>query len=90
MDSYVDVSSWKKGRAGRKKKELDIEKIKNGPLHRRGNLRSLAKAVDVPESTFFDRFSEGIIRRHSNAVKPQLDSKKHEIKGRILPFNIKI
>lgn len=66
----TDVSSRKKGRVGRKKLEFDLSRVQKVPLRRRMNIRSLACALNMPKSTLYDRIKEGLIRSHTNAVKP--------------------
>lgn len=59
--------------AGRKRSiELSLDKMKEIPLRRRTNIRSLAKALEMSRSTVHRRIKEGCVRPHSNAVKPSL------------------
>jgi hypothetical protein len=58
---------------GRKKVDLDLERMAQIPLKRRTNIRSLAAALDVAPATLHRRFKDGMINlRHSNALKPAL------------------
>ncbi|EAZ12962.1 hypothetical protein OsJ_02882 [Oryza sativa Japonica Group] len=68
----VNVDSRKHGNSGRKKVEIDLSVIAAIPLHQRRNIRSLAQALGVPKSTLHRWFKEGLIRRHSNSLKPYL------------------
>lgn len=68
----VDVSRRLHGRVGRKKNHFDVNKVSEVPLHRRTSIRSLAKAMTVPQTTLYRRIKEGDIRPHMNAVKPYL------------------
>lgn len=68
----VDFSSRKQGRVGRKRAQIDINKVAEIPLRRRTSVRSLAKAMDVPQTTLYRRIKEGDIRPHTNAIKPYL------------------
>ncbi|KAF7123388.1 hypothetical protein RHSIM_Rhsim12G0027300 [Rhododendron simsii] len=74
----ANVSSKKRGRAGRKRRQIDWNKVKEIPRHRRTNIRSLSEAMKVPKSTLHPRIKEGKIRPHSNALKPYL-SDEHKI-----------
>lgn len=71
----LNVASKKKGVAGRKKKALEIDKFKEIPLTFRKNIRSIAAKMDIPKSAIHRRFKEGVIKRHSNSVKPFLTEK---------------
>ena len=68
----VDVSQRRKKKCGRKKIPIDIQKIIDIPLHRRTTLRTLAEALGISYTTLYRRVKEGLIRRHSNALKPHL------------------
>ena len=75
----VDVSNKKTGRCGRKPAEIDVSRITTIPLNRRSTLRSLAKSLDVGISTLHRKFKLGLLRRHSNTLKPHLkESNKRE------------
>ncbi|KAM3217055.1 hypothetical protein P3L10_026498 [Capsicum annuum] len=68
-----------KGRVGRKRIEVDINQVKEIPLCRRTNIRSLSFAMNMEKSTIFRRVKYETIRAHSNSVKPQLteENKKY-------------
>ena len=68
----VDVSNQKKGRVGRKRKDLDLSRVVTIPLNRRRTLRGLSKALGVSCTTLHSRFEWGHLRRHSNKVRPHL------------------
>ncbi|BAT15691.1 Os12g0125600 [Oryza sativa Japonica Group] len=68
----VNVSSRKKTNSGRKKNEIDLSDVANAPLQLRGTLRSFASAAGIPKSTLHRMLKEGLIRRHSNTLKPLL------------------
>lgn len=68
----VNVSSRKKTNSGRKKNEIDLSDVANVPLQLRGTLRSFASAAGIPKSTLHRMLKEGLIRRHSNTLKPLL------------------
>ncbi|EEE54315.1 hypothetical protein OsJ_01270 [Oryza sativa Japonica Group] len=68
----VNVDSRKHGNSRRKKVEIDLSVIAAIPLHQRSTIRSLAQALGVSKSTLHRWFKEGLIRRHSNSLKPYL------------------
>lgn len=68
----VDVSSKKPGRAGRKRKELDLARTSTIPLNKRRTIRSLARSLGVARSTLHKRFQLNELNRITNTVKPHL------------------
>jgi len=62
----------KRGRSGRKKKEIDSDLIKLIPLVNRKNVRALAAGMSLSASTIHRVIKDGRIKRHSNAIKPFL------------------
>lgn len=53
--------------------------VLNVPLHKRNTIRSLARALGVKRSSLHRWFNEGLLRRHSNSLKPFLkDANKQE------------
>ncbi|EAZ12245.1 hypothetical protein OsJ_02131 [Oryza sativa Japonica Group] len=68
----IDVRSRKKKNCGRKKKEINLTDVANVPLQQRGTLRSFASASGIPKSTLHKMLKEGLLRRHSNTLKPLL------------------
>ena len=68
----IDVSSRKKKNSGHKNNEINLSDIANVPLQLRGTLRSFASAAGVPKSTLHRMLKKGILRRHSNTLKPLL------------------
>ena len=77
----VDISSRKPKNCGRKKVEVDLSQVQTIPLHRRSNLRSLTKALGSNKSTLHRLFKQGLLRRHSNTIKPYLteENKKERL-----------
>lgn len=69
-DSAYDVSTRFAGRAVRKRVQIDCSRVADIPLRRQKTICSLAHAMDVPKSTLHQRIKEGVLRRHSNALKP--------------------
>jgi hypothetical protein len=82
--AHVDVSH-RMSRCGRKRAEIDLEKIRDVPLHKRTTIASLAHALGVNKSSLFRLMQSGKIRRQSNAIKPFL---KEENKRTRLQFCI--
>lgn len=71
---FADVSSHMKN-CGRKKKDYTqaINIIKNVPLNRRGSLRSLSAAIQVPLTSLYRRFREDKqFEKISSHLKPTL------------------
>lgn len=60
------------GRVGRKRVHFDLNLVKEALLCRRTNIPSLACVVDMATTTVFRRIKEGVIRSHTNAIKPYL------------------
>ncbi|KAE8781434.1 hypothetical protein D1007_45294 [Hordeum vulgare] len=81
----VDVSNKKKGRSGRKRKDLDLSRTSTIPLNKRRTIRALARSLSVPRSTLHRRFQMDELKRVTNTVKPTL---KPENKVRRLEFCI--
>lgn len=68
----VDVSSKKKGRVGRMRKDLDLSRVTTIPFNRRKTLRALARELDVSKTTLYNRFQWGELERCTNTLKPFL------------------
>ena len=71
----ADVSSNKKKKCGRKRKDYskNLANMKNIPMNRRGSIRCLSAAINIPKSTLFDVFKRGNdFKRISSTVKPYL------------------
>jgi len=68
----VDVNGLKPKNCGRKKIQVDLSTVPDIPLNRRGTIRSLANALGVNKSTLHRSFKQGLLRRHSNSLKPYL------------------
>ncbi|XP_059634636.1 uncharacterized protein LOC132276975 [Cornus florida] len=78
----IDVSSKKRNRVGRKRLQVDLNKVSEIPLRQRTNIRSLSFVMQVAKSILHRRIKDGLIRPHSNALKPSLTEKKK--KARLL------
>ncbi|XP_047259362.1 uncharacterized protein LOC124891805 [Capsicum annuum] len=70
--SSLDVSLRLRGKVGRKRIGVDINQVKEIPLCRRTNIRSLAFAMNMAKSTVFRHVKDGTLRQHSNSIMPQL------------------
>lgn len=68
----VDVSSKLQGRVGRKRIQINENEFTGLSLRERSNVRSLSSALSIAKSTVHRRIKEGLIRPHSNALKPYL------------------
>lgn len=68
----VDVSSKKIKNCGRKRIEVDLSRIQGVQLHQRTTLTSFSNALGVSYSKLYRLFKKGVLRRHSNAIKPHL------------------
>ncbi|XP_013658179.1 uncharacterized protein LOC106362896 [Brassica napus] len=60
------------GNCGRKKIPLNLNQVKSIPFHKRTSLRSLSKSLGIATSTLHKRVKEGMLRHHTNAIKPSL------------------
>ncbi|CAM0952969.1 unnamed protein product [Alopecurus aequalis] len=68
-----DFSNKRKGRCGRKRRELELdERVPQVPLNKRGTLRALARSLDIPFTTLQRRLEWGDLRRHTNSLKTHL------------------
>ncbi|KAJ0247163.1 hypothetical protein HA466_0166060 [Hirschfeldia incana] len=76
----VDVSHRRKGKCGRKKTHIDLSRIVAVPLCRRKTLRSLAASLDLSCTTLFRCLKEGLIKRHTNAIKPSVSEKTERVR----------
>ncbi|KAL7598103.1 hypothetical protein Lser_V15G26393 [Lactuca serriola] len=68
---------------GRKRIQINLNQVSEIPLRRRSNIRSLAKSLNVSKSTMHRQIKEGVLRPHTNAIKPTLT---HENKRARLEF----
>ncbi|VFQ76659.1 unnamed protein product [Cuscuta campestris] len=68
----IDVRSRLVGKKGRKRTVMDAQAIADTPLRKRTNVRSLAAAIGKPKSTVHEWINKGMLRSHSNAIKPFL------------------
>ncbi|GAA0142538.1 hypothetical protein LIER_03415 [Lithospermum erythrorhizon] len=77
----VDVSHNKTGNVGRKRVQVELPKILEVPLQQRTTLRSLSYALKVCRTSLHRLLKHGLIRRHSNAIKPLLkdDNKRAQL-----------
>ncbi|KAE8790025.1 putative transposase [Hordeum vulgare] len=71
----VVVASKRKGRVGRKRKDLDLSRASTIPLNRRRTVRAITRSLGIPRSTLHRRFKLGELKRVSSTVKPYLKPK---------------
>ncbi|KAI5382333.1 uncharacterized protein LOC127110547 [Lathyrus oleraceus] len=57
---------------GRKRVQLDLELMCQVPLSKRSTYRSLACALNIPKTSLVRLHKVGVIRRHTNTLKPYL------------------
>eukprot|EP00172_Hildenbrandia_rubra_P000415 Plantae.Rhodophyta-Hildenbrandia_rubra.ctg11989.p1 GENE.Plantae.Rhodophyta-Hildenbrandia_rubra.ctg11989~~Plantae.Rhodophyta-Hildenbrandia_rubra.ctg11989.p1 ORF type:complete len:183 (+),score=24.38 Plantae.Rhodophyta-Hildenbrandia_rubra.ctg11989:1-549(+) len=81
---YADVRSRKPGRSGARPENIDsqLDLIPEAPLRRRGTLRCLSHAIDMPLTSLWRALKNDKIKRISSAVKPALteENKKERLK----------
>ena len=78
----VDVKSLRPKNCGRKKIQVDLTRVADIPLNRRGTIRSLAYGLQSSKSTVHRLFKEGMLRRHSNALRPYLKEENKQARLR--------
>ncbi|KAI5439433.1 hypothetical protein KIW84_024998 [Lathyrus oleraceus] len=67
-----DASHKRTKNCGRKRVAVDIEKVRDISLAKRSTLQSLAFALGISKTALFKFVKDGTLRRHSNALKPQM------------------
>ena len=78
----VDVKSLRPKNCGRKKIQVDLTRVVDISLNRRGTIRSLATALNINKSSLHRLFKEGLLRRHSNSLKPYLKEENKQARLR--------
>ncbi|GJN31208.1 hypothetical protein PR202_gb19574 [Eleusine coracana subsp. coracana] len=68
----VSVASKKKGKVGRKPVQINLEALRNIDLKDRMTIEDVAKHLGCCVSTVQKYLKQGLIRRHSNSIKPFL------------------
>ncbi|XP_026428649.1 uncharacterized protein LOC113324548 [Papaver somniferum] len=68
----VDISSKMVNRVGRKRIELDLDRIKLIPLRKRTIIRGITHELNLSTSTVHRLIKDGNLRPHSNALRPGL------------------
>jgi hypothetical protein len=76
-----DASHKRTKNCGRKRIEIDIESVRQVPLSKRDTYRSLAHALGVNKNILLNYKKEGVLRRHTSALKPYL--KEDNLKDRL-------
>ncbi|GJM86927.1 hypothetical protein PR202_ga02830 [Eleusine coracana subsp. coracana] len=70
--NVVDVKSRKRGRSGRKETPIDLEPLRNIPLNERMTLDEVSRRLHVGKAKLIRYMRKGLLRRHSNNIKPYL------------------
>jgi hypothetical protein len=68
----VDIGSRKPKNSSQEKVQVDLSQVAIIPLSRRSTIRSLAQALGSNKSTLHRLFKQGLLRWHSNTIKPNL------------------
>jgi hypothetical protein len=68
----VVVSSFKKGRVGRKAIVVDLEVLRNIPLKDRMTLEDVCVKLNLSKWKVLRIMKQGLLRHHSSSVKPFL------------------
>jgi hypothetical protein len=68
----VNVVSRKRGRVGHKKIPVDLKHLRNIPLKDRMTLEHVNEVIGISMSTLHRYLQQGLLRRHSNSIKPHL------------------
>ncbi|XP_057783851.1 uncharacterized protein LOC131001479 [Salvia miltiorrhiza] len=76
----VDVLSRKARNCGRKRIEVDLSPVQQIDLHQRTTLTSLSEALRVSYLKLYRLFKQGVLRRHSSAIKPYLKEENKTIR----------
>jgi hypothetical protein len=63
-----------------------MSRIATIPLHRRSTIRKLASELSVSKSWLHKQFKRGLLRRHSNALKPCLKEENQKRKAKMVHF----
>lgn len=72
-DGMTSVLHRKTKNCGRKRIQIDMERFRNLPLQQRTTVRASASGMNISPSLFYNNYKKyGKIRRHTNAIKPQL------------------
>jgi len=69
---HADVSSKRAGNCGRKRVQVDLDRVRDIPLKKRTTIRDLSEALDVSRGTLTRCIQSKEIRKNSNAIKPAL------------------
>lgn len=68
----IQVRGSKKGRPRMKKYEVNVDQIQQVHYQKRGTIRALAGSIHVPKTVVGRWAKQGLIRAHTNAIKPNL------------------
>lgn len=84
----VNVLHRKTKNYGRKTIHVDLSRMHEILLHRRTTLKALTEALNVSYTTLFGLLKQGLIRRHTNAIKPYLKNEQNNA-SQILHINVR-
>ncbi|XP_057248271.1 uncharacterized protein LOC130590238 [Beta vulgaris subsp. vulgaris] len=71
-DARIDVNHRKTGRVGRKRIQLDPQRLMAIPLRKKTTIRATAASLGIHRSTLHRLVKRGAIKKHTNAIKPHL------------------
>ncbi|XP_057250640.1 uncharacterized protein LOC125497841 [Beta vulgaris subsp. vulgaris] len=75
----INAKHKKKGRSGRKFIDVNLDTLRAIPKKNRTTLRSFGEALQVSPSTIYRWVKRGILRPHTNSIKPKL-TEAHKVK----------
>ncbi|GJN30451.1 hypothetical protein PR202_gb18759 [Eleusine coracana subsp. coracana] len=76
----ISVASKKKGKVGRKPVQINLEALRNIDLKDRMTIEDVAKHLGCCVSTVQKYLKQGLIRRHSNSIKPFLTDANKKVR----------
>lgn len=82
----IDVSNHR-SHCGRKRVQIDLNMLRDIPVLKRRTLDDLSRHLKVSKATLSKLKKEGLIRKHSNSLKPHLTQQKHEGKTTVVHFH---
>ncbi|KAL2936298.1 Guanylate-binding protein 1 [Bienertia sinuspersici] len=77
-DEHINVANKRTGKVGRKRIQFNPEELKLISLRTRTSVRAVAAALGIHRSTLHRLIKRGAIKKHSNALKPDLSSEHRQ------------
>ena len=71
-EQIINVENFKRGRVGRKRMTLDVERILNTPLCQRQTIVAIAKALGIHKTTLHRMVKRKQVKKVPNSIKPYL------------------